>query len=66
MGRIKSRFVKASGEKIFEKGPEEFTESFDGNKSIVDKYAKIPSKRMRNTVVGHITRLAKKRANEED
>lgn len=66
MGRIKTRFVKASGDKIFKKGAEEFTESFDENKEIVKKYAEIPSKRMRNTVVGHITRLAKKLARGED
>ena len=59
MGRVKSRFVKASGQKIYEKGKEEFTEDFAKNKEIVDKYAVIPSKRMKNTVVGHITRLKK-------
>ena len=64
MGRIKTRYVKANGEKIYEKGKEEFTESFDKNKEIVVKFAKIPSKRMRNTIVGYITRLAK-RSEEE-
>lgn len=66
MGRIKTRFVKASGDKIFAKGAEEFTESFEGNKEIAKKYAEIPSKRMRNQVVGHIVRLAKVRANGEE
>ena len=64
MGRIKTRYVKANGKKIYEKGKEEFTESFDKNKVIVEKFAKIPSKRMRNTIVGYITRLAKR--SEED
>lgn len=66
MGRIKTRFVKASGDKIFAKGADEFTESFENNKKVAEKYADIPSKRMRNQVMGHIVRLAKVRANSED
>lgn len=65
MGRIKSRFVKASGEKIYRKGRSEFTEDFTKNKEIVVKYADIPSKKLKNTIVGYITRLAK-RDQEED
>jgi len=60
MGRIKSTFVKSSGKKIYEMGKAEFSENFDNNKGIVDKYAKIPSKRLKNSVVGFITRLVKK------
>ncbi len=60
MGRIKSTFVKTSAAKIYKKGAEEFTDSFENNKKIVDKYAAIPSKKLRNTVVGYITRLSKK------
>jgi len=66
MGRIKTRFVKSNGDKIFNKGKEEFTEDFNQNKEIVEKYAQISSKRMRNTVVGHVTRLAKRNAQAED
>jgi small subunit ribosomal protein S17e len=65
MGRIKSRFVKSSSERIFQRGKEEFTEDFDKNKEIVTKYADIPSKKLRNTIVGYITRLAKKQEREE-
>lgn len=60
MGRIKTRFVKATGEKIYQKGKDEFTTDFNKNKEIVDKYAQIPSKRLRNIVLGYITRLAKR------
>jgi len=65
MGRVKSRFVKSSGEKIFKKGKEEFSSDFNKNKEVVDKYADIPSKKLRNTVVGFITRLAKRSEAEE-
>lgn len=60
MGRIKSTFVKSSGQKIYQKAGAEFTENFDKNKEIVNKYAEIPSKRLKNSVVGYITRLVKK------
>jgi ribosomal protein S17E len=42
-----------------------FTENFAKNKEIVDKYAKIPSKKLRNAVIGQIVRLAKKHREEE-
>ena len=60
MGRIKTRFEKSNAQKIFKEGQEEFSEDFAKNKEIASKYAKIPSKRLRNKVVGYITRLAKR------
>jgi small subunit ribosomal protein S17e len=65
MGRIKSRFVKASGQKIYEKVKADVSEDFQKNKEVVAKYAQIPSKRMRNSVVGYVTRLNKQEAKEE-
>ena len=65
MGRIKTRFVKSNGERIYKKGKDEFTSDFNKNKEIVEKHAKIPSKRLRNTIVGYITRLAKRDSAEE-
>lgn len=65
MGRIKSTFVKTSATKIYEKGSEEFTDNFDKNKEVVAKYAEIPSKRLRNSIVGFITRIVKKQQVEE-
>lgn len=65
MGRIKTRFVKANATKIYEKGKDEFTEDFGKNKEIVKKHAQIPSKRLRNTIVGYVTRLKKQSEGEE-
>jgi len=59
MGRIKSTFVKRSASKILKKGSGEFTEDFEKNKIVTDKYAKIPSKKLRNSIVGYITRIVK-------
>lgn len=65
MGRVKSTFVKTSAKKIYKKGESEFTTDFDKNKTIVDKYAVIPSKRLKNTILGYITRLKKTSEVEE-
>lgn len=65
MGRIKSTFVKTSAMKIYQKGNEEFTDNFDNNKEVVAKHAEIPSKRLRNSIVGYITRIVKKQQVEE-
>lgn len=64
MGRIKSTFVKTSAQKIYKKGPEEFTTNFDQNKEMAAKHAEIPSKKMRNAIVGYITRLVKNSQSE--
>lgn len=63
MGRIKSTFVKSSATKIYNKGSDEFTEDFTKNKEIVTRYANIPSKRLKNTIVGYITRLVRNSEN---
>lgn len=65
MGRIKSRFVKSSAKKIYDKSNSELSEDFQKNKEVAGKYAQIPSKKLRNTIVGQLTRL-KKRFKEED
>jgi small subunit ribosomal protein S17e len=64
MGRIKSTFVKSSARKIYGKGGDEFTSDFAKNKKIVEKYAAVPSKKLKNTIAGYITRL-KKQSSEE-
>ncbi len=60
MGRIKSTFVKSSARKIYKKAESEVSTDFDKNKEVVAKHAEVPSKRLRNSIVGYITRLAKK------
>ena len=62
MGRIKTSFVKRVGKEIFEKHGEQFTEDFNKNKAIVEKFAYIKSKKMRNIVTGYITTLKKQHA----
>ena len=59
MGRIKNNYVKNNGKKIFDQGQNEFTEKFEENKEIVQKFAQIPSKKLRNIITGYVTRLKK-------
>ena len=66
MGRIKSRFVKSSGSRIFNKVKPELSEDFDKNKEVVAKYADIPSKKLRNSIVGYVTRLHKQENQQEE
>ncbi len=65
MGRIKSTFVKSSATKIYKKAEGEITNDFQKNKEVVDKHATIPSKRLKNSVVGYVTRLKKNSEAEE-
>ena len=64
MGRIKSMFVKSSAKKIYDKGGDEFTTDFNKNKEIVGKYAAVPSKKLKNTIAGYITRLKRQGSQE--
>lgn len=59
MGRIKTRYIKVVSQKIYNMGEEKFSTNFDENKEAVTQFATIPSKKMRNSIVGYITRLKK-------
>jgi len=60
MGRIKTLMIKNIAERLFREHGEEFTTDFDKNKELVKKYVDIPSKKLRNTVAGYITRLKRR------
>ena len=61
MGRIKTRAIKRISSELVDLHFEEFCEEFHGNKPIVEKYADIPSKKLRNIITGYVTRLVKSR-----
>lgn len=62
MGRIKTKSIKRTGKKIVALHRSEFKKTFEGNKEIVPKFVEVPSKKLRNVLVGYVTRLMK---NEE-
>jgi len=65
MGRIKTTYIKRITNKLIDKYQDEFKTNFDENKKVVDRFADFPSKKMRNVVVGYITRLMKVKALEK-
>jgi small subunit ribosomal protein S17e len=61
MGRIKTKQVKRVSQKLVKDHAEDFKQTFEENKKLVTKHADIPSKKLRNTVAGYVTRLIKER-----
>jgi small subunit ribosomal protein S17e len=60
MGRIKTMLVKRVTNELFDEHAEHFTTDFQKNKVVVEKYADVPSKKIRNIIAGYATRLKKK------
>ncbi len=60
MGRIKTKLVKRITYELISEHPEEFTAEFRENGKIAEKYVDFPSKKLRNTVAGYVTRIVKK------
>jgi len=61
MGRIKTKAIKAVTEDLIRDHLDEFTDEYEQNKIVVEKYADIPSKKLRNIIAGYATRLARSR-----
>jgi small subunit ribosomal protein S17e len=61
MGRVKTKPIKRVTKELVENHFDEFTERFEDNKAIVDKYTDIPSKKLRNIITGYVTRLVRSR-----
>lgn len=59
MGRIKTKLIKRTGNKLYNEHKENFTNKFDKNKIISLEFMDTSSKKLRNTIVGYITRLAR-------
>ncbi|MBS3149394.1 30S ribosomal protein S17e [Candidatus Woesearchaeota archaeon] len=57
MGRIKTTLVKRTAVEIFTKYPDSVALDFETNKKVAFQYAEIPSKKLRNTIAGYLTRL---------
>jgi len=59
MGRIKTQLTKRTATKLVEAHPDKFKANFDENKILIKDVAEIRSTKLRNTIVGYITRLVK-------
>ncbi len=61
MGRIKTKLIKRTSNKLVNENYEKFNEDFDHNKKAIFDLADVPSKKMRNVMSGYITRLVKQK-----
>jgi len=61
MGRIKTQLIKRTTLKLVKAHRDEFKKDFNENKQIAEKYADIPSKKLRNIIAGYVTRLVKEK-----
>ncbi|MGB9748932.1 MAG: 30S ribosomal protein S17e [Candidatus Woesearchaeota archaeon] len=60
MGRIKTAMIKRISEEIYEKYKEKVSKDYEQNKLLVESLISNNSKKLRNTIAGYVTRLAKK------
>jgi len=60
MGRIKTKLIKRTTNKMLHIHSGRFTTNFEENKKLVAEIANIQSKKLRNVVAGYITRITKK------
>ena len=63
MGRIKTKMIKRISKELFEIHKDDFKDNFTENKTIVEGFADIKSKKMRNIIAGYLTRLVKMKDN---
>lgn len=59
MGRIKTRAIKRVSVRLAEEYFDQFTEDFKANQGAVSRYIDVPSKKLRNTIAGYVTRLVR-------
>lgn len=58
MGAVRSEKVKKVARELIRRYPDKFTTNFEENKKFIEPLINVPSKRLRNTIVGYVTRLA--------
>jgi small subunit ribosomal protein S17e len=57
MGRIKTARIKRVTFELFRLRQNDVKKTFDENKLVVNKLAKVRSKKLRNVIAGYLTRL---------
>jgi len=60
MGRIKTTLIKRKTKELYALHGEKFTADFEQNKMLTSQHVKVPSKKLRNTIAGYMTRLKRK------
>jgi len=57
LGNVRSEKVKKVARELFRRNPNTFTADFEENKKLIEPLVSIPSKKLRNTIAGYVTRL---------
>ena len=60
MGRVRTKTVKRAARQLIEKHYQKMSNDFHYNKRVLDEVAIVPSKRLRNKIVGYATHLVKR------
>ena len=60
MGRIKTQLVKRITRELMQVYRNKFTDDFEKNKILVERFVVTSSKKLRNIIAGYVTRLVKK------
>ncbi|MHA1583654.1 MAG: 30S ribosomal protein S17e [Promethearchaeota archaeon] len=66
MGKVRPIFIKKASKELIEKYPDVFSKEFAKNKILLQKYAIIESKLVRNRIAGYITHLIKHQTINEE
>ena len=59
MGKIRTILIKNISKELIERYPNIFKMDFEKNKELLNKYAEIDSKHLRNRIAGYIVNLLK-------
>ena len=57
LGSVRSEKVKSAARELFKRYPSKFTTDYAENKKTMASMLNVPSKKLRNTIAGYITRL---------
>jgi len=57
LGNVRPEKVKRIARELFRRYPDKFTSDFEENKKLLESLVTTPSKRLRNTIAGYLTRL---------
>ncbi|MBI2667792.1 30S ribosomal protein S17e [Candidatus Woesearchaeota archaeon] len=62
MGRIKTKLIKRTVNKLIKDYESRFSDNFDNNKKAVLEVLEVESKKLKNIVAGYITKLMRREA----
>ena len=65
VGNVRPENVKRVAHELLKRYPDKFTSDFEENKKVVMSLVSVSSPKLRNSIVGYITRLASRSQHEE-